>query len=251
MDTVGDLIAERGRERFPWGVGTLLAALLHGSIAAAIIWSASVHPTKFVMPRTVAVRLLPSGSLKGGAAPAPAPAPAPEPEKTKILKPEPEDAPPPPTDKAVLLPAKEEKEKKTATASRPSPERPRAPDVSLPSSGESPGGGSGGPIGVGGNVGVSGATLDDADFKYSYYIERMLVAIGMNWFKPAQAGDVSPVIHFRIERDGTISDASVERSSGLPFVDRAALRAVVTSSPLPPLPSEYGGSQLGVHLKFD
>jgi protein TonB len=249
MDTVGELIADRERERFPWGVGTVLAALLHVSIAAALIYSASIHPARFVMPRTVAVRLLPAGSLKGGEAPAPAPAPAPEPEKTKILKPEPEEAPPPPSSKAVLLPSKEEK--KTATASRPSPAKARAPDVSLPSAGQSSGGGSGGPIGVGGNVGVSGATLDNADFKYSYYIERMLVAIGMNWFKPAQAGDVSPGIHFRIEKDGTISDASVERSSGLPFVDRAALRAVVSSSPLPPLPSEYGGSQLGVHLKFD
>lgn len=249
MDTVGELIADREREHFPWGVGTVLAALLHGSIVAALIYSASLQPARFVMPRTVAVRLLPAGSLKGGEAPAPAPVPAPEPEKTKILKPAPEEAPPPPTNKAVLLPSKEEK--KTATSSRPSPEKPRAPDVSLPSAGQSSGGGSGGPIGAGGNVGVSGATLDDADFKYSYYIERMLVAIGMNWFKPAQAGDVSPVIHFRIEKDGTISDASVERSSGLPFVDRAALRAVVSSSPLPPLPSEYGGSQLGVHLKFD
>ncbi|MEP6470978.1 MAG: TonB family protein [Acidobacteriota bacterium] len=249
MDTVGELLADRGRERFPWGVGTVLAALLHGSIAAALIYSASIRPARFVMPRTVAVRLLPAGSLKGGEAPAPDPAPAPEPEKPKILKPAPEDAPPPPSSKAVLLPVKEEK--KTATASRPSPEKARAPDVSLPSAGPSSGGGSGGPVGAGGNVGVSGATLDDADFKYSYYIERMLIAIGMNWFKPAQAGDVSPVIHFRIEKDGTISDASVERSSGLPFVDRAALRAVVSSSPLPPLPSEYGGSQLGVHLKFD
>ena len=248
MDTVGDLIAERAQERFPWGVGTLLAVLLHGSIAGALIYSASIHPARFVSPRNVAVRLIPSGSLKGGRAAA---APAPEPEKTKILKPAPEDVPPPPSSKAVLLPAKEEKEKKTATASRPSPEKARAPEVSLPSAGESSGGGSGGPVGAGGNVGVSGATLDNADFKYSYYIERMLVAIGMNWFKPAQAGDVSPVIHFRIEKDGTISDASVERSSGLPFVDRAALRAVISSSPLPPLPSEYGGSQLGVHLKFD
>jgi len=249
VDTVGDLIAERAQERFPWGVGTLLALLLHGSIAGALIYSASLHPTRFVMPRTVAVRLMPAGSLKGGEKPAPAPAP--EPEKTKILKPEPEDVPPPPSDKAVLLPAKDEDKKKVAAAARPAPERAKAPAVSLPSAGESSGGGSGGPIGAGGNVGVSGATLDNADFKYSYYIERMLVAIGMNWFKPAQAGDISPVIHFRIEKDGTISDASVERSSGLPFVDRAALRAVVSSSPLPPLPSEYGGSQLGVHLKFD
>ncbi|HEY3170786.1 MAG TPA: TonB family protein, partial [Thermoanaerobaculia bacterium] len=65
------------------------------------------------------------------------------------------------------------------------------------------------------------------------------------------AGSVSPVVHFKIEKDGTISDATVERSSGLPFVDRAALRAVISSSPLPPLPVEYGGTQLGVHLKFE
>ena len=246
MDTVGDIIAERSHDRFPWGAGTALAILLHGSIAGLIVYASIAKPTRFVSPRTVAVRLLPAGSLKGGAAPAPSIAP--EPEKNKILKPAPEDAPPPPTDKAVLIPTKEEKK---TTASRPSAPGPKAPEVSLPSAGDSPGGGGGGPIGAGGNVGVSGATLDDADFKYSYYIERMLVAIGMNWFKPAQAGTVSPVVHFKIEKDGTISDATVERSSGLPFVDRAALRAVLTSSPLPPLPSEYGGTQLGVHLKFE
>ena len=122
--------------------------------------------------------------------------------------------------------------------------------MSLPSSGESAGGGAGGPVGAGGNVGVSGAAFD-SDFQFSYYIQRMLVAIGMNWFKPSQGGSVSPVVHFKIEKDGTVSDAAVERSSGLPFVDRAALRAVLSSSPLPPLPAEYAGSQLGVHLKFE
>ena len=246
MDTVGEIIAQREHDRIPWGAGTFLALLLHGTIAGALLYSSIVKPARFVSPRTVAVRLLPAGSLKGGAAPAPSIAP--EPEKNKILKPAPEDAPPPPTDKAVLIPSKEEKK---AAAARPSAPSPKGPEVSLPSAGDTPGGGGGGPIGAGGNVGVAGATLDDADFKYSYYIERMLVSIGMNWFKPAQAGTVSPVVHFKIERDGTISDATVERSSGLPFVDRAALRAVVTSSPLPPLPSEYGGSQLGVHLKFE
>jgi TonB family protein len=247
VDTVGEIIWERGKERFPLGVGTFLAVVLHVAIAAAFVYSSMVHPVRFVSPRAVAVRLLPAGSLKGGEAPAPAPAPPPE--TKKILKPAPEDEPPPPTDKAVLLPEKEDK-KKAATASRPAPDRPKAPDVSLPSSGGSPGGGAGGAVGAGGNVGVSGAAFD-SDFQFSYYVERMLVAIGMNWFKPSQGGTVSPVIHFKIEKDGTVSDASVERSSGLPFVDRAALRAVLSSSPLPPLPAEYTGSQLGVHLKFD
>lgn len=247
MDTVGEIIWARGKERFPLGFGTFLAVVLHVGIAAAFVYSSMVHPVRFVSPRAVAVRLLPAGSLKGGEAPAPAPVQPPE--TKKILKPAPEDEPPSPTDKAVLLPAKEDK-KKPATATRPAAERPRAPEVSLPSSGGAAGGGAGGAVGAGGNVGVSGAAFD-SDFQFSYYVERMLVAIGMNWFKPSQGGTVSPVIHFRIEKDGTISDATVERSSGLPFVDRAALRAVLSSSPLPPLPAEYGGTQLGVHLKFD
>jgi TonB family protein len=248
VDAVGDIIAAREHERFPLGVGAFLAVLLHASIFGVLVYSAMIRPVRFVMPRTVAVRLLPAGSLKGGEA-APAPAPAPPPEKNKILKPPPEDVPPPPSEKAMLLPSKE-KEKKTTTAPRPSVERPKAPDVSLPSAGESAGSGAGGPVGAGGNAGVSGAAFD-SDFQFSYYVQRMLAAIGMNWFKPSQGGSVSPVIHFRIEKDGTISDATVERSSGLPFVDRAALRAVLSSSPLPPLPVEYRGSQLGVHLKFE
>jgi len=245
VDIVGNIIADRERERFPWGAGTFLAVLLHGSVAGALVYSAIAKPVRFVSPRAVSVRLIPAGSLKGGAALAPAPAPE---EKTKILKPAPEDAPPPPSEKAVLLPSKEDK-KPVATA-RAAAERPRAPEVSLPSAGESSGGGGGGPVGAGGNVGVSGAAFDN-DFQFSYYIERMLVSIGMNWFKPSQAGSVSPVVHFRIGRDGEIAEATIERSSGLPFVDRAAMRAVISSSPLPPLPAEYTGNQLGVHLKFE
>ena len=247
MDTVGEIIWQRGKERFPLGVGTFLAIVLHVGIAAAFIYSSMVHPVRFVSPRAVAVRLLPAGSLKGGEAPAPAPAPPPE--TKKILKPEPEDVPPPPTDKAILLPEKEDK-KKTATATRPSPERAKAPDVSLPSSGESAGGGAGGAIGAGGNVGVSGAAFD-SDFPFSYYVERLIIAISMNWIKPNNSGTVSPVIHFQIARDGTISDAEVVKSSGLPFVDRAALRAVIASSPLPPLPAEWRGSRLGISVKFN
>lgn len=247
MDSVGDIIAKRERERFPLGVGTFLAVLLHASVAAAFVYSSMTHPVRFVSPRAVAVRLVPAGSLKGGQAPAPAPAP--EPETKKILKPAPEDVPPPPSEKAIIVPSQDEKEKKTATAPRAATER-KAPDVSLPSAGVGSGGGAGGPVGAGGNVGVSGAAFD-SDFQFSYYVERMLVAIGMNWFKPSEAGSASPVVRFRIERDGTISDPTIEKSSGLPFVDRAALRAVVSSSPLPPLPAEYRGNQLGVHLKFE
>ena len=69
---------------------------------------------------------------------------------------------------------------------------PRAPDVSLPGAEQTEGAGGGGAVGAGGNVGVGGARFDQPDFKYSYYIERMLVSIGTNWFKPNQTAGAIP-----------------------------------------------------------
>jgi len=247
MDAVGYILAERQREGFPWGAGAALALFLHGAILAAILLSSLTHPHRYIPTRTVAVRLVQAGSLKGGATVSVPPRA--EPEKPKITKPA-EEEPPPPTEKAKLLPAKEEKKK-------PVPAAPQAPTVkrSSPEPGaaasEATQRGQGGAIGAGGNVGIGGATFDQPDFNYSYYIERMLVTIGTNWFKPALTVPTSPIIRFRILRDGTLTEVDVERASGLPFVDRAALRAVLASSPLPPLPSEFAGDHLGVHLIFE
>ena len=246
MDSVSEVLAEKEGQPFGWAAGTSLAVLLHGGIAASVLISAMGHPAHFVAPRAVAVRLLPAGTLKGGAA---VEAP-PEPEKPKIVKAA-EEPPAPPTEKAKLLPAKEEKKKPSLTApeAKPAKSTAPAPQSAAPAGSAQPG--MPGPAGTGGNVGIGGARFDQPDFNYSYYVERMLVTIGMNWFKPAQSVPISPMIRFRIERDGTISDAEIEKSSGLPFVDRAALRAVLASSPLPPLPSEFSGGHLGVHLIFE
>jgi len=247
MDAVGLILAEKEHDGIPLGVGASLAVLLHASVLAALVISAIGHPSRFVTPRAVAVRLLPAGTIKGGAAAVAAPA---EPEKPKIIKPV-EEAPAPPSEKAKLLPAKEEKKKPAASAPQAKPSANAPPRPAAGASADASRPGVPGPAGAGGNVGVGGATFDQPEFNYSYYIERMLVTIGMNWFKPAQSVPLSPKIRFRIERDGTINDAEVERSSGLPFVDRAALRAVLASSPLPPLPSEFAGGHLGVHLVFE
>ncbi len=242
MDAVGEVLAERERDSLPWGTGASLAILLHAAIAGGFLLSALSRPIRLSPHRVVTIRMVPAGTLKGGAAVA---VPSAEPEKPKITKPE--DAPPPPTEKAKLLPANEEKPL-VAAAGATQPKGKAGPSAApaQDSLGERPG-----PLGAGGSVGIGGATFDQPEFNYSYYIERMLLTIGMNWFKPAQSVPISPVVRFRIDRDGTISDPEIERSSGLPFVDRAALRAVLASSPLPPLPAEFGGSHLGVHLIFE
>jgi protein TonB len=252
MDAVGDLLANRREDRIPWGGAALLAFVLHAGALAGLLISAIARPVHYARPRAVAVRLLQAGSLRvPETARAPQPAPPAAAERPKIEKPPDEEAPPPPSKKAVLLPAKEDKKKPTPPpVSRPG--KATGPSLSLPSAGEESAGTAGGPAaGAGGNAGIGGFKIDQADFNYPVYIERLRLIIGLNWFKPAQSVTTNPVIHFQIERDGTIIDARVVVPSGLAFVDRAALRAVIASSPLPPLPAEYPGPHLGIQVVFD
>lgn len=100
-------------------------------------------------------------------------------------------------------------------------------------------------------IGGSGVTaLEGGDFPYTLYIENMKRLVGTRWFRPQVAGDTSTTVYFVIERDGSIHEAKTEINSSNGLFDRAALRAVLESSPLPPLPFGYSGTYLGVHLKF-
>jgi periplasmic protein TonB len=234
LNPAGDILSAHRRDSLPWGIGVTGAALLHALTAAVlIISSAGNHP--YTVTNAVSVRLVPMGAIRYAPRPAPEP-PPPQKERPKIRKIE---EAPPPSKKAMILPDKSKKKPEPA---------PAPPSVSLPSPTSEAGGG---PIpGVGPNLGTSVSSFDAADFNYSYYVQQMLTSIGTNWFRPTLESVPAPIIYFRIERDGTIKEARVEKSSGFEFVDRAALRAVLLSSPLPPLPAEYRGDFLGVHLKF-
>jgi TonB family protein len=102
-------------------------------------------------------------------------------------------------------------------------------------------------IGVG-QAGVTG--LEGGDFPYTLYLDRMKTLVGARWIRPQVAAGATTVVYFRIERDGTIRDVSIETGSGNSTFDRAAQRAILETSPLPPLPFGYSGNYLGVHLTF-
>lgn len=112
-----------------------------------------------------------------------------------------------------------------------------------------------------GSTAVGGAGLsadvgtDDADFEFTYYLIAVRNKIGQNWSAPAgivtSGKPVRTVIYFRVGRDGALSDPKLEESSGFAFFDQSALRAVLISNPLPPLPLGFGGSTLGVHFAFE
>jgi protein TonB len=253
MDSVGNILAERQADRVPWAPATALALILHATIVAGLLVSVFAKPMKYSKPRAVAVRLLRAGSIRAPevrTAPAP-PAPPAVAERPKIEKPVEEV--PKPSEKAVLLPSKEDKKKPTPPPiSRPGRPPAATPAVNLPSGEEeSPGTTAGPAAGAGGSAGIGGFKIDQADFKYPIYIDRMVAIMSMNWFKPAQVVQTNPVVHFQIQRDGTITEVALVTSSGLPFVDRAAMRAVYASSPLPPLPADYAGPHLGIQVVFE
>lgn len=58
-------------------------------------------------------------------------------------------------------------------------------------------------------------------------------------------------IAFTIARDGTISDARIEKSSGSAMLDDATLALVRHASPAPPLPDSYRGNAARVKFPID
>src|SRR5690606_15661704 len=103
---------------------------------------------------------------------------------------------------------------------------------------------------------VGGAVGDSAfGSLYGRYVDAITRRISQNWLQSmveAPRGQAPRIyITFDILRDGTITDARVEETSGIASLDRSALRAVLASSPLAPLPADYRGSRVSVRFWFE
>ena len=90
--------------------------------------------------------------------------------------------------------------------------------------------------------------FDNPDFVYGYYVDRMLSAIRAQWLRPPVGNDVEMIVHFVIRQDGTVEDLEIVKSSQIRSFDLAGQRAVLSASPLPPLPRSYREPTLGVTL---
>lgn len=96
----------------------------------------------------------------------------------------------------------------------------------------------------------TGSTLDIVgEFCCPEYLVLMTERIRTNWNQRAEVPGVV-VVKYTIQRDGTIADASVEKSSGYVALDISSLRAVVGTRQLPPLPAAFPNPTLTVHLNF-
>ncbi len=97
-----------------------------------------------------------------------------------------------------------------------------------------------------------GIQIDGANFQSSYYINLIFSKIRSRWRNPVRSGGVlETTIYFNVDGRGRISNADIESPSGVGSFDQSALRAILASDPLPPLPQEFSGDNIGVHLKFE
>ncbi len=92
-------------------------------------------------------------------------------------------------------------------------------------------------------AGTGGVAMGDGNsfgLRYAWYVAAMRNRISGNWLMNTVSPNIQTAprtnMTFAINRDGSISDVQITQSSGIPEVDRSALRAVIASTPLPPLP---------------
>lgn len=119
-------------------------------------------------------------------------------------------------------------------------------------------GGSGLRIGVGegpGGFGGFGDLLGTSSFPYTYYLQIIIDRVSSNWFTATSnldySGEYQSVIYFKIWHNGQIADLKIEQPSDLPVLDLTARRAVELAAPFPPLPRDFEGEYLVVHLIFE
>jgi TonB family protein len=243
-DRVADVLTQRASldRGAAAAVVVVVSLLLHGALAWGAYYAAT-HAAPPTPAKMVSIQFAPMPAMQPAATKRRAEArpalPKIEEPKPVIEEPKPvveQPAPKPPEKNTVPMSPFGQSTKKGSEAPAPAPPAPAAPATSTAPE-----------VAIGGS-GVTG--LEGGDFPYALYIQGMHRKIGSNWFRPQVAPGTTTVVYFRIQRDGTITDAKTETPSGNGTFDRAALSAVRSSSPLNPLPFAYAGNFLGVHLTF-
>ncbi len=191
--------------------------LLLSSVGHALLLVALAFATSRVVERDTRRPAVIAVQLPAGATPQPQPQP--KTERAEVVEPKPRPQPQPTPKSAETKPK----------------EQPKQADTQVKR------------FGLG--VNIEGAQA----LGYSYYLVRMLEMINSNWLNPYAGQSITrtATIMFTVERDGTIRDVVIEKSSSDRAYDLACERAVKVTEKLPPLPAEFTGPRLKLHLEFE
>jgi TonB family protein len=95
-------------------------------------------------------------------------------------------------------------------------------------------------------------SIEAADFPSPYYLNLLRTRIQQKWRPPPRRNkSIQAVVSFRILRSGRFMDIGLSQASGNGMFDLAAQRAIHAAGPLPPLPANFSGPYLTVHIEFE
>ena len=95
--------------------------------------------------------------------------------------------------------------------------------------------------------------LEGGDVEFAWYRSAVTAALYGRWRRPLLDRLVETIevrVSFEIQRNGSVQGLRVEQSSGVPTLDRSAVRAVSEADPLPPLPPNWRDSVLPATFLF-
>jgi protein TonB len=180
-----------------------------------------------------------------------------------LYKETPQPKPPTPPPDAIPIPTRE-KEKPPKEA--PKPSKVFESKKPIPDNAINYGKGGRPPIPLGnastpGTAAATGVTVPGqggGDFatRFGWYIQAAKRRVDPNWDRLSidpgvrNSTTLHAAVSFVINRDGSIKNVRISTSSGNASWDNAGLRAIMSSNPLPPLPSEYQGPEVSVTWDF-
>jgi TonB family protein len=83
------------------------------------------------------------------------------------------------------------------------------------------------------------AVASTSEFKFPPYLAIVRDKVERNWNPPPGAKGAKVKVTFRVLRSGRVGEAMLQDSSGNFYFDQAAMRAILASSPFPPLPEGF------------
>jgi outer membrane biosynthesis protein TonB len=228
---------------------------LHIIIFAAVFFYLHAYP-KYVPP-IYQVKLvgLPSEPAKFPQAPLEASQPAPPKQKAKAA-PKEKAAP---RERAAIkkgaMPELARLPQKPTPTKPPKPEEPLKPALTKSAKLEEPlqkpptastGGTPAGTTTPGAKGESVGMPTTQQDFKFGYYLALVRGQISQHWRPPPDAPDAKARVVFSVNRSGWVGDVNLdtEHSSGTFGFKQAAIRAIRSSNPFPPLPEEFSKQTL-------
>jgi len=106
-----------------------------------------------------------------------------------------------------------------------------------------------------GSMGFTGPGGGDFTGRFPAYVDAVRNRISSNWLQstvdPSVRWAPKALFTFQILRDGTVTNVQMTTSSGNRSVDNSALRAILSSSPVSGLPSNYSGNSVTVEFWFE